>query len=375
MKKNYFLFALILLSSISMLRAQKIDNLIELKQKSQNPLFHQLGKAIKTPAFESEGYWSWGSSVVKGDDGKYHMFVSRFPKSLPFHPGWMVASEIVHAVSNVPQGPYQFSEVALPARGAQYWDGRSTHNPRILKYNHKYYLIYMGSTHPFVDPTYDQLTLNSPWCTVARSNKRIGLAVADSPYGPWKRLDEPILKTKPNTFFSFLTSNPSPVVQEDGSVMMIFKGRRHMEDGKYSNMALGIAYAPTIEGPYRVLNNEQPIFQVAGQGEAEDPFLWKDDKGYHAIFKDHVAKFTGEKGGGVMAHSKDGINWTVDKDPKAYSKTVEWEDGTIAKQGQLERPFILFEDCKPTFIFFATMDGPGEFENGTHSWNMVIPLK
>ena len=56
MKKNYFLFALILLSSISMLRAQKIDNLIELKQKSQNPLFHQLGKAIKTPAFESEGY-------------------------------------------------------------------------------------------------------------------------------------------------------------------------------------------------------------------------------------------------------------------------------------------------------------------------------
>ena len=42
MKKNPFLFALILLSSISMLRAQKIDNLIELKQKSQNPLFLSL---------------------------------------------------------------------------------------------------------------------------------------------------------------------------------------------------------------------------------------------------------------------------------------------------------------------------------------------
>lgn len=172
-----------------------------------------------------------------------------------------------------------------------------------------------------------------------------------------------------------MTSNPSPVVLEDGSIMMIFKGRRHLEDGKYSNMALGIDYAPTIEGPYQVLNNEQPIFQVNGQGEAEDPFLWKDDKGYHVIFKDHVAKFTGEKGGGVMAHSKDGINWTVDKDPKAYSKTIEWENGTITKQGQLERPFILFEDDRPTFIFFATMDGPGEFENGTRSWNMVIPLK
>ena len=99
MKKNNFLFGLALLSSISLLHAQKIENLIELKQKSENPLFHRLDKAIETPAFESEGYWNWGSSVVKGDDGKYHMFVSRFPKSLPFHPGWMVASEIVHAVS------------------------------------------------------------------------------------------------------------------------------------------------------------------------------------------------------------------------------------------------------------------------------------
>ena len=76
-----------------------------------------------------------------------------------------------------------------------------------------------------------------------------------------------------------------------------------------------------------------------------------------------------------MAHSSDGINWTVDKDPKAYSKTIEWEGGEVAMQGQLERPFILFEKGKPTHVFFATMDGPGEFENGTRSWNMVIPLK
>lgn len=355
--------------------AQKIENLIELKHQSKNELFHHLGQAPRTPAFESEGYWVWGSSVVKGNDGKYHMFVSRFPKSLPFHPGWMVASEIVHAIADTPEGPYQFSDVALPARGAQYWDGRSTHNPRILKYQNKYYLIYMGSTHPFANPTYEQLTLDSPWCTVGRSNKRIGLAVADSPYGPWKRFDEPILQTKPNTFYSFLVSNPSPIIQEDGSVMMIFKGRTYIGDDKFSDMALGMAYAPSIEGPYTVLNNDQPIFQVDGQGEAEDPFLWKDSRGYHAIFKDHVSKFTGEKGGGVMAHSKDGIQWVVDKDPKAYSRTVEWEGGKVEMQGQLERPFLLFENGKATHAFFATMNGSGGFDNATQSWNMVIPIK
>lgn len=372
--KRYNLFLLIATFICMATSAQKIDNLVELKQKSHNPLFHNLGKASRTPAFESEGYWVWGSSVVKGEDGKYHMFVSRFPKSLPFHPGWMVASEIVHAVSDVPQGPYKFSDVALPARGSQYWDGRSTHNPRILKQNGKYYLIYMGSTHPFADPTYKQLTLDSPWCIVGRSNKRIGMAVADSPYGPWKRMDEPILKTKANTFYSFLTSNPSPIIQEDGSVMMIFKGRSYKGNDGNSEMSLGMAYAPSIEGPYQVLNNDQPIFQVDGQGEAEDPYLWKDKDGYHAIFKDHVSKFTGERGGGVMAHSKDGIRWTVDKNPKAYSRTVEYSDGKVEMQGQLERPFILFEDGKPAYIFFATMDGPGGFENASSSWNMVIPI-
>ena len=372
--KRHLLFLLIAAFICTATSAQKIDNLVELKQKSHNPLFHNLGKASRTPAFESEGYWVWGSSVVKGEDGKYHMFVSRFPKSLPFHPGWMVASEIVHAVSDVPQGPYKFSDVALPARGSQYWDGRSTHNPRILKQNGKYYLIYMGSTHPFADPTYKQLTLDSPWCIVGRSNKRIGMAVADSPYGPWKRLDEPILKTKANTFYSFLTSNPSPIIQEDGSVMMIFKGRSYKGNDGNSEMSLGMAYAPSIEGPYQVLNNNQPIFQVDGQGEAEDPYLWKDKDGYHAIFKDHVSKFTGERGGGVMAHSKDGIRWTVDKNPKAYSRTVEYSDGKVEMQGQLERPFILFENGKPAYIFFATMDGPGGFENASNSWNMVIPI-
>lgn len=355
--------------------SQKIDNLLELKEKSKNELFHNLDKAPRTPAFQCEGYWVWGSSVIQGNDGKYHMYVSRFPKSLPFHPGWMVASEIVHAISSTPEGPYKFSDVALSARGAQYWDGRSTHNPRIFKYNHKYYLIYMGSTHPFEEPSYEELTLDSKWCIVGRANKRIGLAVADSPYGPWKRLDEPILKTEPNTFYSYLTSNPSPVIRRDGSVLMIFKGRAHTENGRYSDMALGIASAPSIEGPYTVQNDKQPIFQVKGQGEAEDPFLWEDERGFHIIFKDHVAKFTGEKGGGVMAHSLDGVNWIVDDDAKAYSRTVEWEDGKIEMQGQLERPFLFFENGAPAYVFFATMDGPGGFENATKSWNMVIPIK
>ena len=65
----------------------------------------------------------------------------------------------------------------------------------------------------------------------------------------------------------------------------------------------------------------------------------------------------------------------VDKNPKAYTKTGKWDNGEVIKQGQLKRPFVLIEDGKPTHLFFVTMDGSGGFDNGTKTWNMVIPLE
>src|SRR5687768_17185985 len=87
--------------------------------------FPELGVVPRDGGFRMPGYWVWCGSVIKGDDGRYHMFASRWPKDLTFHPGWMTNSEIVRAVAERPEGPYQFQQVVLPARGAEYWDGRS----------------------------------------------------------------------------------------------------------------------------------------------------------------------------------------------------------------------------------------------------------
>jgi len=362
----FILLAIVAFASIAQKKAKQAPQPV-------NMIAASFGKAFTNPSYEEDGYWAWCGSVVKGDDNLYHIYVSRFPKTLPFHPGWMVASEVIHAVSEKPQGPYKFSDISLPPRGAQYWDGRSTHNPSVHRYKGKYYMFYMGSTHPFEEPSYDALTLVSKWPIVARANKRIGIAVANSPYGPWERFEKPMLDTKPNTFYSFLTSNPAPTVMNDGSVYMIFKGRAY--DGcNHSHMSLGVAYAPTILGEYKVLNNDKPIFNVDTQGEAEDPFLWNDENGFHMIFKDQRAQYTGEKGAGVLAHSKDAIHWEIDQSPKAYSRTLRFDDGSMGTQGQLERPFILFENGKMTHLFFATMDGPGGFANSTKSWNLVVKL-
>ncbi|CAH8281511.1 hypothetical protein EV196_104220 [Mariniflexile fucanivorans] len=345
---------------------------------AQNAIFDNLKEAPVNGGLEMKDYWVWGSSVIKGDDGKYHMYASRWPKMLPFHPGWMIASEIVHAVSDTPEGPYKFEAIALGNRGAQFWDGRSCHNPKIVKYKDTYILYYMGSTHPFEEVATDNLSefnLSSKWCIAARWGKRIGIATSKSPYGPWERKDAPILDVKPNSYYSFLTSNPSPLIKDDGSVVLLFKGRSYKEDGiSNSDMSIGVATAATFDGKYTVIGDE-PLFSLEHFGEVEDPHLWSDNDGYHMVAKDQRGAITGNAGDGLLAHSKDGINWVVEENPKAYTKTVNWNNGKTITQGQLERPFVFVENGKPTHIFFATMDGPGGFGNGTKTWNMVIPLK
>ena len=79
MKRHHLLFLFAAFIAITS-SAQKLDNLVELKQKSENPLFHHLDKAPRTPAFECEGYWAWGSSVVKGDDASTICSFPAFPK-------------------------------------------------------------------------------------------------------------------------------------------------------------------------------------------------------------------------------------------------------------------------------------------------------
>lgn len=339
----------------------------------QKNLLDMLLPAPKNGGFRMDDYWVWCGSVVKGEDGNYHMFASRWPKWLPMHPGWLVKSEIVRAMSDNPVGPYKFQEVVLPARGAQYWDGRSTHNPHITKVKDKFLLYYMGSTHPFREPEPDDFSgMDDPRSITARANKRVGLAVSASVFGPWERADTPIITTRPGMFDSYLTSNPAPCVHSDGSILLMYKARKY-EGYEYSNMMLGLAWADRYEGPYRRLTDE-PVFPPDGF-HIEDPFIWKTAHGYRLIAKDMDGTLCGELHGGIQAVSDNGREWRLADNPKAYSRVVTWDDGTVQTMGNFERPFLLFEDGKPTHLFAAVSDGPGGFRNACNTWNMVIPIQ
>ena len=163
--------------------------------------------------FKTEGYFNWGSSIIIGDDGKYHLFYSRWPKKYTFF-GWLTHSEVVHAVANNPAGPWNYKKSLLQSLGKGHWDAITVHNPKIKKFGDKYYLYYISTNLGNKDYTEEELIetvrvgYNHPnWKEFLRPNQRTGVAVAESIYGPWKRMDKPLIE--PSGPITILTVNPA----------------------------------------------------------------------------------------------------------------------------------------------------------------------
>lgn len=345
------------------------------KKNTGNPIYDRLLPAARSSIFEMEDYWIWCPSAVRADDGRYHLFASRIPRKYPFHPAWLWASDVVHALGDSATGPFRFVDVAMGARGRQYWDGRSVHNPRVLRHGDKYLMYYTGVTHPLETPSKpEEMTLDAPHTLVTRANQRIGVAIADSLDGPWQQLDRPMLDVKPNTFYSAMTSNPAPWINEDGSVVMVFKSAFYQGE-KRSHMVFGAARASHWSEPFEVVG-DRPIFDPETTGDIEDPYIWRDKEGYHLLAKDMAGKVTGQANTGFLAHSQDAVDWQFDPVPIAYTLDFDWDDGQPEQVGHLERVGGLIEDGELTALFFAAMDGPVRwgFSMGTRSWDMAMPL-
>jgi len=319
-------------------------------------------------AFRMDDWIVWGGSVIKADDGKYYMYASRWPKKLTMS-AWVTNSEVVVAVSDVPQGPYTFQKVILPARGAAYWDGLVTHNPNIQYHDGKYVLFYTGTTYDFEQPK-DSIPTRKMY-EQAWNRKRIGIAVSDSPLGPFKRMDEPILMPRPGNWDAAITSNPAPFIHDDGSVLLVYKSAPvpYPERNQNRTLQFGIARADQYLGAYNRVGENNRIEFTPIDTDVEDPYIWNDGNKYYLLAKCMNDKVTGEAQSGFLATSEDGISWEIAENPLAYSKTVEFFDGTKEEMKKLERPQVLFEKGRPTHVFFAARNSEGEI------FNLVRPLR
>jgi len=321
----------------------------------------------RTSVLAQDGYYVWGGSAVKGKDNLYHIFYARWKKEYHFS-GWVTHSEIAHGISENAEGPFTFKDVALPARGAEFWDGLCTHNPSIKEFDGTFYLYYMGNT----GDGKAMKDLNF----VHRNNQRIGVAWAKDPNGPWHRKDTPFVDVSSDEHAddALMTSNPSITKMRDGKYLVVYKAvAKHKPlpfGGPVTHLA-AIAESPT--GPIK--KYKERIFYIEGEHfPAEDPYVWfqaNEDK-YFGIVKDMQGSFTNAGVSLALFESADGLAWKPSDHPLASKLEIQWDDGTIDKVARLERAQILFEHGVPKVMYCATTYG-GPMNSET--FNVHIPLK
>ena len=164
----------------------------------------------------------------------------------------------------------------------------------------------------------------------------------------------------------------------DGETYMIYKSRA----GASLPLKLGIAHADDPAGPFERLS-DHPILQFEDSDyHMEDPFVWYDaDRGvFCLIAKDDVKNgshgITGEWGAGFYAECSNCMDFAIAPDPKVYSRTVTWEDGSTTVQGNLERPSLLFDETgTPTHLFCASGHGSAPYGFDDPTFIVCIPLK
>jgi hypothetical protein len=289
---------------------------------------------------------------------------------------WAIGSEVIRASADRPEGPYQFEEVVLKPRGHEFWDGMVTHNPTIHFHDGIYLLFYTGSTYAGTLPENPgECAYLSPQWLQAWNNKRIGLATASSIFGPWKRSDRPVLLPRPGKWDAAITSNPAVSVREDGRTILVYKSANlpHLAGPYPGRFHLGAARAPHWSQPFQRLS-DAPI-ELIGHPDhhLEDPYIWWNDGKYRMVAKDMNGEVCGEAEAGIHATSSDGLIWTLSNPPKAYTRTITFDDGKTLRVAKRERPQFLIKDGHPTHLFNALleMDGKGQIKD---TWSCVAPL-
>jgi hypothetical protein len=270
----------------------------------------------------------WDGQIIKGPEGKYHMFASRWDQAVG-HNGWF-NSKAIHAVSDRPEGPYVDQGLCWPDNQS----GKG-HNVTALVMPDGGYAVIVSETRPG------------------------DVFVSKSLHGPWQQLGS--IKVDPNGFNANdgRMSNVSMMVRQDGDYEIVARSGAIMisKDG--------------ILGPYK-LQGPSIYEGIADlpKNNLEDPVIWFSGGFYHIV----VNCWSERKA--YHLTSPDGITGWVNRG-LAYDPTIDfirYKDGTVNRWNKLERPSVFLEKGHVAYFTFAVIDVAKEQEHGNdgHGSKVII---
>ncbi|GLR72183.1 glycosyhydrolase [Agaribacter marinus] len=181
------------------------------------------------------------------------------------------------------------------------YDDRSVFTPEILAHDGKYYLVYQAIKAPYND----------------RAKNTVGMAVAETPDGPWKVLDAPILTPAANGEWLGEEDNRFAVIKQGdfdshkvhdptlmfykGQFYLYYKGERMGERLTSGGREIrwGVAISDKPEGPYKK-SRANPITQ-----SGHEICIWQHKHGMVMISTDDGPE------AGTVQWSDDGINFDI----------------------------------------------------------------
>lgn len=229
------------------------------------------------------------SDIIKVDD-TYYIWYSRMDS--PVTSGYWAT--IWYATSKDEGHTWEEQGMALGLGEKGKFDSHSVFTPNILAYEGKYYLYYTG-VQPTPGNPKEEFEGNHTTDFTA-----IGLAVSDSPDGPFTRVENnPVLKISdtPEDFDSYRIDDASMLVK-DNKVWLYYKGRSIAHGAKGPGLTeMSVAYADTPEGPFT--KHEGALLD-----KSHEVLIWKKDNGIVSLASLSQS----------INYSEDGVNFSVMQD-------------------------------------------------------------
>ena len=283
---------------------------------------------------ETMSQWNyWDGQIIKGPDGKYHLFASRWPQAKG-HSGWF-GSLAVHAVSDKVTGPYVDKGLCWPTN-----NGGKGHNVTALVLPDGRYAVVVSETRP--GDVFASKSLDGPWDFLG------SIKVAENEFSKLGRMSNVSIMVRPDGYFE--------IVPRSGAILISKTG---------------------ILGPYTVQGNSVystlPEMVDMTKGYLEDPVIWNSGGLYHIVVNDWYARRA------YHLTSVDGIkDWKfrgVAYDPTA--RFLRYTDGTVNHWHKMERPGVLVENGHVTALTLAVIDNAKELQHGSNGHGskiVVIPF-
>eukprot|EP00039_Didymoeca_costata_P004845 m.76552 g.76552 ORF g.76552 m.76552 type:complete len:395 (-) comp12563_c0_seq6:24-1208(-) len=296
------------------------------------------------PAVNNSGYnltglnppvSSWGANIFSDAKNIWHMYASEFENHCDIS-HWSPNSHVIHATSSTgPLGPYSKVGEAVPA---------FAHNPKVVQAPDGTWLMYtIGTNVPqskLANCTSEQL--NTPGRTPENLESNITLYTAANISGPWTRFGI-VLGSDSEGSWDEDTSNPSPWVFPNGTVLLMYRGCKLDSDCNSTicgcrDEYIGLSSAPSWKGPYTRLTVQGPILSNIS---AEDPSMWVDFRGRYHFLMHYISdqQLVARHG---FAESFLGP-WFIHTESIPYNTTVLFTDGSVVQYHKRERPQLVFD--------------------------------